>query len=64
MKLYIYKQGNHEVALIFAYDPKQKGPISSKIEYCLDTFATGDKANRLYSGGADEESEGTAPGPV
>ncbi len=65
MKLYIYKQGNHEVALIFVYDPKLKGPISSKIEYCLDSFATGERATRLYSGGTAEEEVESAPiGPM
>lgn len=64
VKVYTLKQGNHEVALIFVYDAKQKNLISSKIEYCLDSFAIADKATRLYSGGLEEEPEGTAPGPI
>jgi hypothetical protein len=65
VKLYIYKQGNHDVALIFVYDTKLKGPISAKIEYCLDSFATGEKAARLYSGGAaDEEADSGPPVPL
>ncbi len=65
VKLYIYKQGNHEVALIFVYDPKLKGPMSAKIEYCLDSFATGQKATLLYSGGSVEDEVDAAPiGPM
>ena len=65
VKLYTYKQDGHEVALIFIYDPKIKGLISSKIEYCLDSFATGEKAKRLYSGGAaDEEPDSGPAGPI
>ena len=64
VKLYTYKQGAHEVALIFVYDPKQKGLMASKIEYCLDSFATGEKAARLYSGGATEEDAEGGGSPV
>jgi hypothetical protein len=64
VKLYIYKQDNHEVALIFVYDVKSKGLMASKIEYCLDTFAAGAKASRLYSGGAPEEEESGSPVPL
>ena len=61
VKVYTYKQDNHEVALIFVYDPKLKGAISSKIDLCLESFATGPKATRLYSGGAAEEEADTGP---
>jgi hypothetical protein len=65
VKLYIYKAGNHEVALIFVYDPKVKGLMASKIDLCLDTFATGEKANKLYSGGsAEEDAESGPSGPM
>jgi hypothetical protein len=66
VKLYTYKQDNHEVALIFVYDPKLKGLLATKIDLCLESFATGAKATRLYSGGAaEEDAEGGAPpGPI
>lgn len=64
VRLYTYKQGNHEVALIFVYDQKQRGPMSSKIEYCLDSFATGETASKLYSGGSAEDEETAAPVPL
>jgi hypothetical protein len=65
VKLYTYKQGNHEVALIFVYDPKIKNQIAAKIEYSLDSFATGEKATLLYSGGTVEEVGDTGPaGPM
>lgn len=54
VKLYTYKQDNHEVALIFVYDAKLRGALSNKIDLCLETFATGAKAAR---GGAAEEEE-------
>jgi hypothetical protein len=65
VKLYTFKQGAHEVALVFVYDPKVKGVMSSKIEYCLDTFAVGELATRLYNGGTAEEAAETGPaGPM
>jgi hypothetical protein len=65
VKLYTFKQGNHEVALIFVYDPKIKGLMASKIEYCLDTFAAGEKATQRYSGGiTEEEGEAVTSGPM
>jgi hypothetical protein len=65
VKLYTYKQDNHEVALIFVYDPKLRGPLSSKIDLCLESFATGAKATRLFSGGApEEEADGGPPVPL
>jgi hypothetical protein len=66
VKVYIYKQGNHEVALIFVYDPKLKIPLNAKIPLCLDSFATGARAGRLYSGGgAEEDADTSSPtGPV
>ena len=65
VKLYIYKQDNHEVALVFVYDPKQKAPLATKIDLCLDSFAAGAKATRLYAGGAPEEEAESGPvGPM
>jgi hypothetical protein len=61
VKLYTYKQDNTEVALIFIYAPSLRGAISSKIDLCLESFATGPKANRLYTGGAPEEEADSGP---
>jgi hypothetical protein len=58
VKVYFYKQDAYEVALIFVYGTSLKGPLSSKIELCLEAFATGQKATKLFQGGnVDEESE-------
>ena len=57
LKLYTYKQDNYEAALIFVYDPKLKGPLSSKIDLCLETFATGVRADRSSRGGEPDEEE-------
>ncbi len=66
VKLYTYKKDNHEVALIFVYDPKLRGPLSSKIDLCLETFAAGPKAARNFSGGDAEQddSAGSAVVPM
>ena len=64
INVYLYKQDGHEVALIFVYDPKLKNQLSSKIELCLESFATGEKAKRLFSGGGEEEPEATPAGPI
>jgi len=65
VKVYTYKEANTEVALIFVYAPSLRGSLSSKIDLCLESFATGAKANRLYTGGApEEEADGTPPVPL
>jgi hypothetical protein len=61
VKLYTYKEGNAEVALIFIYAPSLRNALSSKIDLCLETFATGARATRLYSGGAPEEEAESGP---
>ena len=56
LKLYTYKDGNYEAALIFVYDSKQRGTLGPKIDLCLETFATGPRATRIFGGGqADDE---------
>ena len=63
VKVYTYKEGNHEVALIFVYGAASRNTLASKIDLCLESFATGAKAARLYSNGgqAEEETETSAP---
>ncbi len=64
VKLYTFKDGNHEVALIFVYSPALKGAIASKIDLCLESFAVGPKASRRYSSGGAPEEEADAAAPV
>ena len=66
VKLYTYKKDNYDVALIFVYDPKLRGALSTKIDLCLETFATGPKASRNYTGGEPEETDaaGSAVTPM
>ena len=62
VKLYTFKQDNYDVALSFVYDPKLRGALSSKIDLCLETFATGPKASRNYSSGGEAEDEDASGG--
>jgi hypothetical protein len=56
-----------EVALIFEYPKSEQAALASKIDLCLESFATGERARRAFSGGGDEgpgTPEGGAPGAV
>ena len=64
VKVYTYKEANTEVALIFVYAPSLRGTLSSKIDLCLESFATGARATRLFSGGTPEEDESAPPVPL
>lgn len=64
VKLYTYKQDNHDVALVFVYDPKLRGVLNNKIDLCLETFAVGPKAGRNYNGDEPEEEEAGAVVPM
>ncbi len=65
VEVWSLKQDNHEVALIFVYDPKLKAALSSKVQLTLETFAVGPKATRNFSGGAaEEEADAGAPIPL
>jgi hypothetical protein len=54
----------YEVALIFEYPNTEKASLSNKIELTLGSFATGERARRLFSGSGieDETAEGAATG--
>jgi hypothetical protein len=65
VKVYIFKDATYEVALIFVYNVKLKGPISSRIDLSLESFTVGQKATHLFNGGkADEEVESGPAGPM
>lgn len=61
--IYTYKKDNTEAALIFVYDPKLKGSLKDKIEDCLATFTTGERARRLYADPNADPDEEAAPAP-
>ena len=61
VKLYTYKQDNYDVALIFVYDPKLRGTLTNRIDLCLETFAVGPKAGRIYNNGNLDDDDA---GPV
>lgn len=52
-----------EVALIFEYPKTEQAALVSKIDLCLGSFATGERARRAFTGsvGEEESAEGGAP---
>jgi len=58
VKVYTYKQDNHEVALVFVYDPKLRGTLATKVDLCLETFRAGLKATQIFNGNVEEDSDG------
>jgi hypothetical protein len=55
--VYLYKGDPYEAALIFVYDPADRGLMSGKVTLCLESFAVGNKAKVKYSGSTGEEGE-------
>ena len=57
IQLYLYgsKTTPYEVALIFEYPKSESAALVSKIELCLGSFATGERARRAYTGKDTEE---------
>lgn len=65
IKVYFFKEGESEVALIWAIPPSVDKSSANGVRYCLESLAVGPKAQRMFQGGSDEEdasSEGGAGG--
>ncbi|MCA1686176.1 MAG: hypothetical protein LC745_09390 [Planctomycetia bacterium] len=63
--LSVVKGNPYQVALIFEYPKSEEASLVSKIELCLESFATGERARKAFSGGAtEEESEGGPATPT
>ena len=65
VQVYFYgtKAQPYEVSLVFEYPKAEQASLVSKIDLCLESFATGDKARRAFTGGGEEEpAEGTGSG--
>ena len=62
VQVYFYgnKTSVYELALIFEYPKSEQANLVSKIELCLESFATGEKARRAFSGTMTEEEGGEA----
>lgn len=58
------KNATYETALIFEYPKSEQAALVSKIDLCLGSFATGDRARRYFSGSLGEEESAEAPAPV
>ena len=55
VEVYLYKLEPYDVALIFQYDPSEKGALASKINLCLESFAVSNKARAKYTNPAGTE---------
>ncbi|WZO97377.1 hypothetical protein EP7_004409 [Isosphaeraceae bacterium EP7] len=63
VQVYIYKQDPYDVAFVFVFPTGDANKAASKIELTLESFAVGERARRIFSGGsADEEGEGVETG--
>lgn len=66
VRLYLYgsKTSPYEVALVFEYlkSEEKNLNLTSKIDLCLESFATGEKARRSFSGSLPEEEAGDTAG--
>lgn len=62
VQVYIHgiKNQPYEVALIYEYPKTEQASLVSKIDLCLGSFATGEKARKAYSGTETEEEGGEA----
>lgn len=56
------KASTYEMALVFEYPKSEQATLVSKIELCLESMATGEKARRAFSGTMTEEEGGEAGG--
>jgi hypothetical protein len=64
IEIYFFKLEPYDVALVFEYLKSEQANLFSKIGLCLESFAVGDRARRLFSGGTGEEEsseEGAGP---
>jgi len=57
----VVKNNPYEVALIFEYPRSEAESLVSKIELCLESFATGERARKAFAGGTTEEETEAAP---
>ena len=64
--LYGKKDAIYNVALIFEYPKSESKTLASKIELCLESFTTGTRAQKAYSGAVteDEQNEPQPGAPV
>lgn len=64
VQVYIYKKDPYDAALIFTIPTSGLSKQISTIDLCLENFAVGEKAKRIYTGGESEEEgvEGAGTG--
>lgn len=63
IRVYFYKQGEYDTALIWNLPPGAERTAATPIDLCLETQAVGPRAQNLFQGGSDDEmpAEGAAP---
>jgi hypothetical protein len=65
IQIYFYKQEPYDVALVFEYPKSEQASLFSKIGLCLESFAVGERAGRIFAGkNGDEESSEDPGAPV
>jgi hypothetical protein len=65
VQVYLYgpKGDPYEIAFVFEFPGSEQAALISKIGLCLESFATGAKAKRMFAGtGAEEEGAEGSPG--
>jgi hypothetical protein len=62
IRVYFYKQGDYDVALVWDVPPAFEKSSASGINLCLECFAVGPKAASFFNNGYSDESMPGAPG--
>ena len=63
VEVYFFTADTYNVAMIFVYNTADRNAIVSKINLCLESFATGNRARAKYSSGGSEEGAEESAGP-
>jgi hypothetical protein len=58
VQVYFYKQDPYDVAFVFVYPTADANKAASQIEMTLESFAVGERARRIFSGGSADEGGG------
>lgn len=62
VQTYIYKQGDFNVALVWAYPANQRSAVASKKDLCLESFVYGTRARDAFAGKIVHDEAGAEQG--